>query len=171
MSDDQIRVDFEREYRKHSGLKPDALDALLLRRLNGDYAIRETYYAFHFWRRAHARYAGGGEADGLLEYVLQDDIHNRLTPRIVDIAYTAFMLAKEPNSEDGGPSDWFNDTKPSVMKSIDKLRGELLPYCAPAQPKMPDALNYNDMRPCDYNAGLTTGWNNCRQAMIASQEN
>lgn len=61
----------------------------------------------------------------LLTYVLQDDIHNRLTPRVIDIAYTAFMCAKQPNDEDGGASDWFNDTKPVVMKAIDKLRKDL----------------------------------------------
>ena len=67
----------------------------------------------------------------LIEYVLQDDLHNRLTPRVVDIAYTAFMLAKQPNSEDGGNSDWFNDTKPSVMKAIAKLRKDLVEFTIP----------------------------------------
>ncbi len=65
------------------------------------------------------------ERDALLEYVLQDDLHNRLTPRIVDIAYTAFNLAKQPNNEDGGPSDWFTDTKPTVDKMIEKVRAAL----------------------------------------------
>ena len=67
----------------------------------------------------------------LIEYVLQDDLHNRLTPRVVDIAYTAFMLAKQPNSEDGGNSDWFNDTKPSVMEAIAKLRKDLVEFTSP----------------------------------------
>lgn len=67
----------------------------------------------------------------LIEYVLQDDLHNRLTPRVVDIAYTAFMLAKEPNKEDGGNSDWFNDTRPSVMKAIAKLRKDLVEFTSP----------------------------------------
>ena len=67
----------------------------------------------------------------LIEYVLQDDLHNRLTPRVVDIAYTAFMLAKQPNSEDGGNSDWFNDTKPSVMEAIAKLRKDLVEFTRP----------------------------------------
>lgn len=61
----------------------------------------------------------------LLTYVLQGDMHNRLTPRVIDIAYTAFMCGKQPNSEDGGASDWFNDTKPMVEKAIDKLRKDL----------------------------------------------
>lgn len=61
----------------------------------------------------------------LLTYVLQDDVHNRLTPRVIDIAYTAFMCAKHPNKEDGGASDWFTDTKPVVMKAIEKLRKDL----------------------------------------------
>lgn len=62
---------------------------------------------------------------GLLNYVLQSDEHNRLTPRVIDIAYTAFNLAKRPNSEDGGSSDWFNDTKPTVESAIAKLRKDL----------------------------------------------
>lgn len=61
----------------------------------------------------------------LLAYVLQDDMHNRLTPRVIDIAYTAFTLAKQPNTEDGGASDWFNDTKPSITKLIAKLQKDL----------------------------------------------
>ena len=61
----------------------------------------------------------------LLAYALQDDMHNRLTPRVVDIAYTAFMQAKRPN-EDGGASDWFNDTKPKVAEMIAKLRKDLI---------------------------------------------
>ena len=62
----------------------------------------------------------------LLAYVLQDDLHNRLTPRVIDIAYTAFNLAKQPNTEDGGSSDWFTDTKPTVDKMIAKLRKDLI---------------------------------------------
>lgn len=61
----------------------------------------------------------------LLAYVLQGDVHNRLTPRVLDIAYTAFMAAKQPNSEDGGPSDWFNDTKPQITKAIGLLSRDL----------------------------------------------
>lgn len=61
----------------------------------------------------------------LLNYVLQEDVQNRLTPRVIDIAYTAFMKAKAPNDEDGGASDWFTDTKPIVMKAIEKLRKDL----------------------------------------------
>lgn len=69
----------------------------------------------------------------LLAYVLQDDMHNQLTPRVVDIAYTAFMQAKRPNDEDGGASDWFNDTKPKVAEMIAKLRKDLIEELA-AQP-------------------------------------
>lgn len=62
----------------------------------------------------------------LLSYVLQDDLQNRLTPRIIDIAYTAFMAAKKPNDEDGGASDWFTDTRPVVKELIEKLRKDLV---------------------------------------------
>lgn len=61
----------------------------------------------------------------LLDYVLQDDIHNRLTPRVIDIAYTAFMRAKDRNTDDGGTTDWFNDTRPAIIEAINKLRNEL----------------------------------------------
>jgi hypothetical protein len=62
----------------------------------------------------------------LVAYILQDDIHNRLTPRIVDIAYSAFMIAKQgKNKDDGGPCDWFNDTKPMVMEQLAKIKRDL----------------------------------------------
>lgn len=66
--------------------------------------------------------------EGLVAYILQDDLHNRLTPRIVDIAYTAFLLAKRPNTEDGGESDWFNDTRPVVQEMITKIVKDLKEY-------------------------------------------
>ena len=59
--------------------------------------------------------------EGLVAYILQDDLHNRLTPRVIDIAYTAFMLAKQPNKEDGGESDWYNDTHPKIQELIAKI--------------------------------------------------
>lgn len=62
----------------------------------------------------------------LIDYVLQDDIHNRLTPRVVDIAYSAFMIAKSgKNKDDGGTCDWFNDTKPMVMEQLVKIQKHL----------------------------------------------
>lgn len=74
--------------------------------------------------------------DGLLAYVLQDDLHNRLTPRVIDIAYTAFMYgARGRNAEDGSQCDWFNDTKPAIEKAITKLRKDLFEASnAPTQP-------------------------------------
>ena len=63
---------------------------------------------------------------GILDYVFQDDLHNRLTPRVVDIAYSAFMLgACGKNKDDGGRCDWFNDTKPMVMEKISEIRAAL----------------------------------------------
>ena len=61
----------------------------------------------------------------LVDYVLQDDIHNRLTPRVVDIAYSAFASGRGGRSEDGEPCDWFNDTKPRVVAWIDKIKKDL----------------------------------------------
>lgn len=66
--------------------------------------------------------------EGLIAYVLQNDLHNRLTPRIIDIAYTAFMLGKRPNKEDGGESDWYNDTRPTVLELIAKIEKDLQEY-------------------------------------------
>jgi hypothetical protein len=64
--------------------------------------------------------------NNLTEYILQDDLHNRLTPRVVDIAYSAFMSGRTgKNKDDGGPCDWFNDTKPMVMEALAKIRKDL----------------------------------------------
>lgn len=66
----------------------------------------------------------------IINYVLQDDECNRLTPRIVDIAYSAFMRgAVGKNDDDGGPCDWFNDTKPMVMKAIERIRTRIEEDC------------------------------------------
>lgn len=83
------------------------------------------------------------EWTNLLAYVLQDYLHNRTTPRVIDIAYTAFTLAKQPNNEDGGASDWFNDTKPKITELIAKLKKDLVEEfaakSAPAQQGEPVA--------------------------------
>lgn len=66
------------------------------------------------------------DGDALLDYALQEDTCNRLTPRVIDIAYTAFMRgATGRNPDDGGPCDWFTDTKPSVEETIGLLRDDL----------------------------------------------
>lgn len=76
----------------------------------------------------------------LIDYILQDDIHNRLTPRVVDIAYSAFMLAKQgKNKDDGGPCDWFNDTKPMVMEQLAKIKKDLASEAPQAQQPAPPA--------------------------------
>jgi hypothetical protein len=46
------------------------------------------------------------------------------SPGIMDIAYFAFSMSKQPNKEDGGPSDWFNDTRPEVEKILENLQGK-----------------------------------------------
>lgn len=76
----------------------------------------------------------------LVEYILQDDIHNRLTPRVVDIAYSAFMIAKQgKNKDDGGPCDWFNDTKPMVMEQLAKIKKDMAEEAAPLRKPSPPA--------------------------------
>ena len=56
----------------------------------------------------------------LIDYVLQDNLHNRLTPRVVDIAYSAFTFGRRDT-----PHDWFNDTKPMVMEQLAKIQKHL----------------------------------------------
>lgn len=46
------------------------------------------------------------------------------SPGLMDIAYFVFSLARQPNKEDGGPSDWFNDTRPEVEKIVKNLQGK-----------------------------------------------
>lgn len=106
--------------------------------------LRDVAIEFHGTQQLRARISGlvlpfiqaaraaairgalrSSEALQLLDYVLQDDIHNRLTPRVIDIAYTAFMRAKDRNTDDGGATDWFNDTRPAIIEAINKLRNEL----------------------------------------------
>ena len=90
----------------------------------------------------------------LLAYVLQDDMHNRLTPRVIDIAYTAFMQAKRPNDEDGGASDWFNDTRPAVKEMIAKLRKDLIEELAAAPQPEAKALHDGDAMALAESVGL-----------------
>lgn len=101
-----------------------------------DIELEDLDYDHSVWHEADAALAALSSSEqnpsevpaawtNLLAYVLQDDLHNQLTPRVIDIAYTAFMLAKEPNKEDGGESDWFNDTKPAIEVAIAKLRKDL----------------------------------------------
>ena len=66
------------------------------------------------------------EINNLVDYILQDDVHNRLTPRVVDIAYSAFVIGRcGKNKDDGGPCDWFNDTKPMVLEQLAKIKKDM----------------------------------------------
>ena len=66
------------------------------------------------------------EINNLVDYILQDDVHNRLTPRVVDIAYSAFMIGRcGKNKDDGGPCDWFNDTQPMVLEQLAKIKKDM----------------------------------------------
>ena len=103
---------------------PDGCPAVKQMHLNAAAAELERQHA------ENARLTAENEAlrakMELVDYVLQDDIHNRLTPRVVDIAYSAFMIAKSgKNKDDGGPCDWFNDTKPMVMEQLAKIQKHL----------------------------------------------
>ena len=46
--------------------------------------------------------------------------------RIIDVAYTSFMMAHEPNPEDGGPSDWMTDTRPRILEGLTRMRNSFL---------------------------------------------
>lgn len=58
------------------------------------------------------------------------DLLSRLTsekyshqgPTIYDLCFTAFMKAHGNNEEDGGPTDWMNDTRPIIKKEIERIR-------------------------------------------------
>lgn len=98
--------------------------------------------------------------EDLTAYILQDAVHNRLTPRVVDIAYSAFMVGRTgKNKDDGGPCDWFNDTKPMVMGQLTKIRKDLAAaqladrsFCKNALTKK--TLTDAELRQVAINAGL-----------------
>lgn len=90
------------------------------------------------------------EWTNLLAYVLQDDMQNRLTPRVIDIAYTAFQLGKQPNKEDGGSSDWFTDTKPTVIGLIAKLRKDLIEEFAAPAPQAQERMTFVQLGGCPF---------------------
>lgn len=55
-----------------------------------------------------------------LAYAFQDN-HNTSGLRVIDLCYNAFMKAREPNPDDGGPTDWFTDTKPLMETGIEMI--------------------------------------------------
>lgn len=105
---------------------------------NGDcpWQIESAFDEYEAERKAAQQAQPAREPDAwtdLTAYILQDDLHNRLTPRVVDIAYSAFMIGRSgKNKDNGGPCDWFNDTKPMVMEQLAKIRKDLA--AQPAQP-------------------------------------
>lgn len=56
-----------------------------------------------------------------LEYLCNTDGYHNGTPRIIDLCYTAFVIAKQKNNEDGGSTDWFNDTHPIIVNHIESI--------------------------------------------------
>jgi hypothetical protein len=60
--------------------------------------------------------------DKALEELLGESGKGNLTIR--DLCYTAFMKAKGTNDEDGGPTDWFTDTLPTIEKGLQRMRTE-----------------------------------------------
>ena len=88
------------------------------------YALLQSAAELRFQHAEIARLTDENEAlrakIELIDYVLQDNLHNRLTPRVVDIAYSAFTLGRRNT-----PHDWFNDTKPMVMDQLSKIQKHL----------------------------------------------
>lgn len=105
----------------------EAGEAVLVSWQDEDHRILEVVWQKPDKKQADKLLPWRSTREGLLAYVMQDDMNNRLTPRIVDIAYTAFMSrATGKNKDDGGPCDWFNDTKPQITKAIEQLKSDLL---------------------------------------------
>lgn len=75
--------------------------------------------------RARAQPCHCGELPVALDYLFDTGNGCNGRPRIVDLCFTAFMSAKRPNNEDGGPSDWFTDTKPDIDKLIARMKERL----------------------------------------------
>ena len=88
------------------------------------YALLQSAAELRFQHAEIARLTAENEAllakIDLIDYVLQDNLHNRLTPRVVDIAYSAFTVGRRDT-----PHDWFNDTKPMVMEQLAKIKKHL----------------------------------------------
>ncbi len=61
-------------------------------------------------------------AEDVLDYILQDRTRVDGQYRIVDIALWAFQRSRENNPDDGGPTDWYNDTYPQVMKTLEGIQ-------------------------------------------------
>jgi hypothetical protein len=51
---------------------------------------------------------------------------NIYRPRILDLCYTAFLMAKQPNPEDGGASDWMTDTMPKIKALIEQMKERVI---------------------------------------------
>jgi hypothetical protein len=60
-----------------------------------------------------------------IEYLTREH-GNGGEPVILDLCYTAFMAAHEPNKEDGGASDWFTDTRPRMLALVQTIRNAAL---------------------------------------------
>ena len=80
--------------------------------------LRETAHKATTLAAANARLR---EAQEALEYITREN-GDGSRPTILDLCYTAFMTAKRKNTEDGGPTDWFTDTRPNVAAFVENLR-------------------------------------------------
>ena len=152
---DKQREDFEAWVREYGNYprRPE------LKTSDGAYHYLHTESEWRAWQAAQLAAAQGQVPQAwtnVLAYALQDDLHNRLTPRVIDIAYSAFMQAKQPNKEDGGASDWFNDTKPMVNELIAKLRKDLVEEFGDATIPQPPA-------PSDTAREYMTGYSDGRE--------
>ncbi len=52
-------------------------------------------------------------------------------PAAIDLCYTAFMCGRSGrNTEDGGPCDWFSDTKPLIDRELNRIRALQTPHAS-----------------------------------------
>lgn len=63
------------------------------------------------------------QREQVLDYILQSDAAIG-EPRIIDVAYAAFNIAKGENPN-GEQSDWFNDARPYILRMINQFRTNL----------------------------------------------
>jgi len=67
------------------------------------------------------------ELEEVLSHLLEtEEVTDPGKPRILDLAYTAFLSGFcGKNPDDGGKCDWFTDTRPQIMRHIEKARAAL----------------------------------------------
>lgn len=110
----------------------DALSAMLREHVEKGDPVDVANFAMMLQQRGEmiaAASRGDGTPGGygsLVAYILQEQVLTGMTPRVIDIAYSAFILgACGKNREDGGSCDWNNDTRPRISAMIKTIRRQI----------------------------------------------